>query len=198
MNIIYQSYPPIGLKVNIRIMMETKPIAIYHQGTTTDNLCESGDFKKLHDNLKLIRDTGLPIGFATHDPETILLSEKEGWDVDFYMACLYNARRDNRGEESGFITGKSKHLEFYPNDRFVMYDVIKRVKKPIIAFKIFAGGQIFCDKTTDEIPKVIHSAFKEAYDNIKPFDITCIGVFQKYKNQIKENTDIVKSILKTH
>jgi len=50
MNLIYQSYPPIDLMVNVRMMMETKPIAIYHQGTTTDNLCESGNFKKLHDN----------------------------------------------------------------------------------------------------------------------------------------------------
>ena len=95
------------------------------------------------------------------------------------MACLYNARRDNRGEESGFITGKSKHLKFYPEDRFKMFDVIKKVNKPVIAFKIFAGGQIFYNKNEEEIPIVAKKALQETYDNIKPIDIAYIGVFQK-------------------
>jgi hypothetical protein len=42
MHLIFQSYPTIDLSVNIRQMMECRPLAIYHQGTTTDCLVEAG------------------------------------------------------------------------------------------------------------------------------------------------------------
>jgi hypothetical protein len=123
-------------------------------------------------------------------------AEAENWGADFYMTCLYNARRTQRGEQSGFITGKPKYLVFYPEDRSLMFDVIKKVQKPCIAFKIFAGGQIFNDKSPEEIPAVVEAAFRETYANIKPNDLVCIGVFQKYKNQLKENVDIAKAVLR--
>ena len=111
------------------------------------------------------------------------------------MTCLYNARRTQRGQQSGFITGKPKELVFYPQDPPLMFDAIKAVKKPCIAFKVFAGGQVFVGKSPEEIPVVAENVLKEAYDNIKPNDIVCIGVFQKEKDELKENVDIVKKIL---
>jgi hypothetical protein len=76
-----------------------------------------------------------------------------------------------------------------------MFEAIKKASKPCIAFKVFAGGQIFLGKTETEIPAVAEAAIKETYENIKPNDIICVGVFQRDKNQIKENADIVKKIL---
>ncbi len=80
------------------------------------------------------------------------ISEKENWDIDFYMACMYNLRKGREGEESGFITGKSKEniRQIYPGDRAVMLETLKSVEKPIIAFKIFAGGQMLVEKTEEE------------------------------------------------
>ncbi len=67
--------------------------------------------------------------------------------VDFYMACMQNTRRNREGEQSGFITGKTKqNLIFYPKDRPVLPETLKRVAKPVIAIKIFAGGQMFLAK----------------------------------------------------
>jgi hypothetical protein len=195
MKIIFQTYPALELDVNLRMMEKCNPIAIYHQGGTADYMTESGQLELLRSRLKQIKSTGLPAGLGTHVPETVLQSENEEWGADFYMTCLYNARRTQRGEQSGFITGKPKYLVFYPEDRFLMYDVIKKVQKPCIAFKIFAGGQIFNGKASEEIPALVRSAFAEAYENIKPNDLACIGVFQKYKNQLKENADIAKTVL---
>lgn len=196
MNIIFQPYPAISLNINIKMMIETKPISIYHRGTDTDLLLETDRKAELIDNIKLIRDSGVAVGLGTHVPEHMMMAEEENWDIDFYVSCLYNARRDKRGEESGFLTGKEKHLEFYPDDRFLMLDTIKKVTKPCIAFKIFAGGQIFYDKTPDGIRQAVHTAFKETYDTVKDCDIACMGVYQEHKNQIKENAEIVKNILK--
>ncbi len=197
MNIMFQSYAGMDLAVNLRMMLKCEPIAIYHQGSTADYYCEQGQEKLLKERIKMIKDTGVIAGMATHVPETLLRAYEEDWGADFYSACLYNARRQQRGQQSGFITGKTKeHLVFFPEDRLSMFDAIKKVQKPIVAFKVFAGGQVFLGHEPEEIPAVAHTALKEAYDNIKPSDMIMLGVFQKHKNQLKENTDIVKKIFK--
>ena len=195
MNIMFQTYPALDLVNNLRMMLKCNPIGIYHQGGTADLYCEEEQIDTLRMRIKLIKDSGVPTGLGTHVPETVLRAETEGWNVDFYVTCLYNARRTQRGEQSGFITGKSKAVSFYPDDRFLMFNVIKQIKKPFIAFKIFAGGQVFIGKSPEEIPSVAETFIREAYENIKPGDMVMLGVFQKHKNQIKENTDIVKKIL---
>ena len=196
MNIIFQSYPALDLKTNIWQMMACNPIGIYLHGGTADYCTEVGQIDEIHEKLALIRETGIKTGLGTHVPETLLRAEQEGWDADFYLACIYNARRTQRGEKSGFITGKTKeNLVFFPEDPPFMANAIKAVKKPCIAYKIFAGGQIFYGKTPEEISAAAENAIKETFENIKPQDIICVGVYQKFKNQLKENADIVNKIL---
>lgn len=195
MNLIYQPYPAIPLEINMGMMMETKPLAIYHQGTTTDYLTESGKVQELKDNLKRIRDAGVPVGLGTHVPETILRAEEEDWGVDFYMACLYNARRQQRGQQSGFITGKSKQLAFFPEDKYEMFKVIQAVPKPFLVFKLLAGGQVFYNQDPKDYPAIVERELRDAYAHMKPSDVGVIGVFQRDKNQIAENAEIVARIL---
>ena len=195
MKIIFQSYPPVDLEVNINQMMGCDPIGIYHQGGTLDYLCEEGQTDELRRRLALIKASGVKAGLGTHVPETILQAEREDWGMDFYMACLYNARRTQRGQQSGFITGKPKQLVFYPEDPPFMYEAIRKVDKPCIAFKIFAGGQIFSGKEPGEIPAIVKSAFEQAYANIKTNDVACIGVFQKHGDQLKADAEIADQVL---
>ena len=195
MHILFQSYPATPLDTNIREMLACKPTAIYHQGGSFDYLVEQGKTDEIKSRLKMIRESGVLTGFGTHEPETVMRAESEGWDVDFYVTCLYNARKEQRGQQSGFITGKTKELVFYPGDPPLMFDAIQSVKKPCIAFKLFAGGQIFLDKSEDKKREAAERAIADAYANIKPNDVACIGVFQKYTDQIRENTDTVKRLL---
>ena len=177
--------------------MQCGPIGIYLQGGGVDYCTETEQIDEIHEKLGLIRGTGVKVGMGTHVPETLLRAETEGWDADFYLTCMYNARRTQRGQKSGFITGKTKeNLIFYPEDPPFMANAIKAVKKPCIAYKIFAGGQIFYGKTTpEEISIAAENAIKETFENIKPQDMICVGVYQKNKNQLKENADIVKRVL---
>ncbi len=193
-NWIFQPYPPIALEVNVRQMMACDPLAVYHQGTTTDGLCEAGQVDVLRDNLKKLKASGKPVGLGTHVPETILRSEDEDWGVDFYMACLHNTRKRG-GEASSFITGKAKHLKFFMEDRQEMFKVIQQVRKPCIAFKVLAGGQMFYGKSPAEIPAVVETAFRETFAGIKPTDLATVGFFQRDKDQLKENAEIVKRVL---
>jgi len=195
MNLIFQPFPPTPLEINVKEMMEFAPIGIYHQGTTTDYLTETDQIDLLRHNIELIRESGAAVGLCSHVPETLLMSENENWGIDFYMACLYNARRDRRGVESGFITGKTKaNLLFYPDDRFLMYDAIQKIKKPVIAYKILAGGQIFENHIPSEYREIAKRFIKEAYDNIKPIDATCVGVFQRDFDQIEQNREMLLEI----
>ena len=195
MNIMFQNYPPVDFEVNVRQMMTCNPIAIYHTGSSLDYLFEKNKTDEIHNRLKIIRSTGVITGMGTHVPETLLQAEQEKWDVDFYSTCLYNARKTLRGQQSGFITGKPKELVFYHDDRLLMFDAIRKISKPCIAFKVFAGGQIFSGKSSDEIPAIAEFALREAYKNIKPNDIICAGAFQKTQNEIMINTNMVKKIL---
>ena len=194
LNWIFQAYPAISLPVNIRMMNECKPLAIYHQGTTTDGLCEASKTDIIRENLKYLKDNGLPVGLGTHVPETVLRSEYENWGVDFYVTCLHNTRKRG-GQESSFITGKKKHTKFFMEDRAEMFSAIRQVSKPCIAFKIFAGGQIFYGKAPEEIPALIESTFREVYSNIKPADIAAVGVFQKNKDELQEISAALRKVL---
>ncbi|MCL2665124.1 MAG: hypothetical protein FWE82_05880 [Defluviitaleaceae bacterium] len=195
MKIMFQSYPPVELETNLHQMMSVDPIAIYHQGGTFDLLFEEGRFDMISKRLALIKSAGVAAGFGTHVPEVIKKAEEEGWEADFYMACLYNARRTQRGMQSGFITGKPKQLVFYPEDPPFMYEAVRAAKKPCIVFKIFAGGQIFTGMNDEEKKPIIKKVFEDVYTHIKPIDLACIGVFQKYSDQLKSNVGICDGVL---
>jgi len=188
MNWIAQTHPSVMLKANLMGIIKQNPIAIFHQGTMTDNLVEAGKIEELKDNIKMIKETGKPTGMSTHVPETILRAEEENWGVDFYMACVHNLRKYNR-YQSSFITGKTLNHTFYKDDRQEMFDVIKKVEKPCIAFKILSGGHLTVT------PEALEGAFIETYENIKPNDVAVVGIFQKYKDQLKENVELVNKVL---
>jgi len=197
MNIMFQTFPPMDLQANIYQMMECEPLAIYHQGSTLEEFLEEGKKEYLLERIEMIRSTGVYTGLATHVPEIVLEAERENWGIDFYMTCVYNYRNQRKGQPSSFFAKHDtpKYIVFYPEDPPKMYKVIKEINKPCIAFKIFAGGQVFNNKTEDEISGVLETVYKEVYDNIKPNDIVCIGVYQKFSNQLKENTDAAIKVL---
>jgi hypothetical protein len=196
MKIIWQHYGAEPAEVNLEKMMKFKPLAIYHAGPGADNLVEAGREKTVIDTIKLFKSAGVPAGLGTHVPETILRSENEGWGADFYMACLYNARNRKRDGQKGYMTGKATmDLVFYPDDRFLMYKVIKEIKKPCIAFKIFAGGQIFLEKKEEEHEKIAETMLREVYSEIKKGDITAVGVFQRDKEILELDVKLVNKVL---
>jgi hypothetical protein len=193
MKFIFQPYMPMNQDVSIKQMMDVGAIGIYHQGTTTDFLYESGRTDEIRAMIDKYHTMGIPVGLGTHRPDVIELSEKEGWEVDFYLACMQNARKGREGEASGFITGKTKQgLVFHAEDRPVMLNTLKSVTKPIIAFKLFAGGQMFLGKTQEEKREVIKGVYEEVFSALKPNDLGAIGVFQRDSDQISENAELYR------
>ena len=139
-----------------------------------------------------IRKTGVPAGMAFHDPDNVRRAEREGWGADFYILSPYNSRRNRRGRQSSFITGESKaDCLFYPEDRLIMFPIIREIQKPVVVIKPFAGGQIFVGKPKEEYPAIAEQYLSEVFANIKPIDIVCPGVFQRDTDQIHQNAEMV-------
>jgi len=176
-----------SLENNLRMANKIGPIAVYFHGSIVDAMYQGGDIKGIKDGLKTLKMLGVPVGLCTHIPEVMLRCEEEEWGADWYMACVYNVKH---GTISSSISGKFTEGEIFDEaDRVPMFDAIRKVQKPCMAFKIL-GATRRC--TTDEDRE---AAFTEAYTSIKPTDACIVGFFQKYTDQIKQNADFVKKLL---
>ena len=163
--------------------------AIYLHGTITDALYKEGNIDEIQNRLAIIRDTGLAVGMCTHMPEIIKQADAEGWDVDFYMVCVYNLSRIERVSSS--ISGYPQFDEpFFEEDRAIAFEAMRNTPKPCIAFKVL-GASRRCGTKED-----VRAAFEETYRSIKPIDTVMVGMFPKYADQPLENIQIVAEILK--
>jgi hypothetical protein len=172
---------------NIRTIARHGPIAIYHHGTHTDSLYQEGRLGVMREYLKVIRDLGLLVGVGTHIPEVIEYTEEHNWNVDFYMASLYNLSKIER--TSMLVSGERTEEPYDDEDREIMCQVIQKTAKTCLAFKTLAASR----KATS--PAAVREAFEFAFRHIKPTDAVVVGMFPKYKNQIEENVGIVREVV---
>lgn len=190
MNWIAQTAPEMrSFEGNVGQMLRLSPCAIYHHGTETDRLVKAGDFSELHRRLKVLRGTGLPVGLCTHMPEVLYRSEDEGWDVDFYMGCVFNLSRQDR--QSSAVTGKSNSGEvFDEEDPPLMYRAIRQTPKPCLAFKIL-GATRRCGTQGD-----VKNAFFEAYRSIKPSDAVIVGMYPRDEDQPRLDAEYAREAIR--
>jgi len=174
---------------NIRILAAAGAVGIYHHGTRTDSLWQAGRIDAVEDYLKCMRDCGVQVGLGTHIPEVIEYAEERDWDVDYYMACLYNLSRTER--ESALVSGNAavSGEQFPPEDPPRMMRVIRSTDKTCLAFKILAASRR-C-RTQEEV----RAAFRDTFENIKAKDAVVVGMFQKYLDQVSLNVEHVRAVL---
>ncbi|MCM8815628.1 MAG: hypothetical protein NC937_04780 [Candidatus Omnitrophica bacterium] len=173
--------------VSLIVSSKLKPSFIYHHGGQLDILLMEGKKQLVKDHLKMIRDTGYFTGMASHQPQFIEMAEEENWDVDFYLACFFNLTGRGKKELTAI---KGSHGEIFDmSDPPKMCEIIRKVKKPCIAYKIFGGGRLCKNRTQTK------SAMSFALQNIKKNDLILVGVFQKRTNQIKQDVEILNEII---
>jgi hypothetical protein len=76
---------------------------------------------------------------------------------------------------------------YLKSDPARMYRVMRQTKKPCFAFKILAAGRV--------ADNGIEQAFRTAFESIKPTDGVYVGMFPKFKDEVRENAEIVHRIL---
>jgi len=176
-----------SIPANIREIAAYGPIAVYHHGTHVDNLWHAGRIDEVAEILKAIRDTGVVTGMGSHIPEVIEYAESRGWPTDFYLCSLYNLAPARKTVAA--VEGVDPDERFHDADRDRMTQVIRQLDKPVLAIKPLAAGRNAASADT------VRDAFAYAYGHIKPTDAVVAGMFQKHKDQVAENTRIVRDLL---
>ena len=172
------------------VARRTGAMAIYLHGERTDVLFRNGKMDEAREYTKKLRQAGVRVGIGTHKPEVVEYVEEHGWDVDFYMLCVYN--RTRTPEEFRKMLGV---LPLPPSDIYLetdpphAYEVARKTPKTCFLFKILAAGRV--TRTPDGVEK----AFKEAFASIKPQDCVVVGMFPRFTDEVKENCDRVRRIL---
>jgi hypothetical protein len=165
-----------------------KPIGIAPHGALADRLHREQKFGVLTDLLKRIRDQGVLVGLSAHNPALVELAEEKGWNVDYYMCCLYYRTRSP--QEYRKLLGDDLPLgEIYlPSDPPRMFKVVQSVKKPCLVYKVLAAGRRIGNKAE------VRECFKVALDNIKPTDALIVGMYQQFGDQVGDNAALVREL----
>jgi len=162
-------------------------IGVAHHGEVTDKLFKEGKLDEVNDYLKRIRDAGFLVGVSTHMPDVVDAIESKGWDLDYYMTCVYERHRSE--EELKKMLG---YVPLPPREVYLMEDpprmfkAMRQTKRPCLAFKILAAGRL------SERKDWVERAFRETFQSIKPNDAVIIGIYDRYSDQAGEGAALVR------
>ena len=151
---------------------------IYIHGGSVREYWDTGRRDDLKRSIDEIRNLGVPAGLASHDPNVVLEVENLGWDLDFYMVCLYNI-----GGYKGKIGDEARDA-FDDAGRNPALKAIQHVGRPCFAYKIMGAGRKY--------PK---EAMTEVFQYLKPTDGVVVGMFPKDKPEmVAENAALVHQL----
>lgn len=162
-------------------------IGIAHHGEVTDTLFKRGEIDKIQGFLKRIRESGVMVGVSTHMPEVVDYVESKGWDVDFYMTCVY--KRPRTREELKALLGhvpiriREVYLEEDPPR---MFAAMRQTKRACLAFKILAAGRL-CERQ-----ETVEEAFRTTLTHIKPNDAIIVGLYPEHEDQVGLDAEYVR------
>jgi hypothetical protein len=162
-------------------------IGIAHHGEFTDRMFKQGQIDELQDTLKRFRDTGMLVGVSTHMPAVVDTIESRGWDLDYYMTCVYERHRTKAELEKLLGQAPLNVGEVYlPLDPPRMYKMIRQTRRPCLAFKILAAGRL------SERKEWVEQAFRDTFAAIKPTDAIIVGMYDRFSDQPAENAEFAR------
>jgi len=162
-------------------------IGVAHHGEVTDVFWKTGQIDKAREYCQRIRDAGVLVGVSTHIPDVVDHIVSAGWDVDFFMCCVYERHRSP--EELKALLG---HVPLPPKEVYLesdpprMYAAMRGTDKPCLAFKILAAGRL------SDRPEWVEAAFETAFREIKPNDAVIVGMYPEYEDQIAINAEYAR------
>ncbi len=159
-----------------------RPMAVSHHGEATDVAFREQNMEQVREFTRRARQTGVLVGVSTHKPEVIEYIEERGWDVDFYMGCVYN--RTRTPEELRKLLGQiplPANEVYLEKDPQRMFATMRQTPRTCLAFKILAAGRAVGSAAS------LDAAFQAAFAGIKPGDAVIVGAYQRFKNEIGEN-----------
>jgi hypothetical protein len=178
-------------------------VGLAMSGEPTDVLFKTGKIDQLKDYLTEVRDSGMLVGVSTHMPAVVDVVESKGWDVDYYMTCLFKYGRTHAEWEKLFefnpglapleighpTEGGSDvyggEVAFVRGDPPEMLKVVKQTKKPCWVYKLLACGRLA------QRQDIVEGVFKDIFANIKSTDAVVVGMYDKHLDQYAINKEYV-------
>jgi len=136
--------------------------ALYLHGGVADYWHAQGWFDRFEEALERMRGHGCVAGFAGHRP-AVHEWIRDRLDVDFQMCSHYNPTDRTRSPHHVNVGEK-----WHPDDRDAMLRVVATVPRPVVHYKVFAGGN-----------RPVVEAFETLARAMRPNDAVCIGIFPK-------------------
>ena len=120
-------------------------------------------------------------------PAVVDTIESKGWDLDYYMTCVYERHRTKEDLEKLLGQAPIPVGEVYlPNDPPRMFRMVRQTKRICLAFKILAAGRL------SEHKPWVEQAFRDTFASIKPTDAVIVGMYDHDSDQPAENADFVR------
>lgn len=162
-------------------------LGVAHHGEVTDKLFKTGKLDEVNEFLKAARDTGMMVGVSTHMPAVVDAIESKGWDLDYYMTCVYERHRsaEELKQLLGYVPLPVNEV-YLEEDPPRMYAAVQKTKRTCLAFKILAAGRL-----SDRKPWV-EQAFRQALESIKPADGVIVGIYDRYSDQPGEDANYTR------
>jgi hypothetical protein len=122
---IAQTYPaPNNLKDNIRLAIDNGAVGAYCMGGVADDtFVKAGKAELLAEVVSFIKQNGLAAGVGSHSLETAIISERQGFEPDFYFKTFNS-------------------VGYHSQDTRDVAALMKTIKKPWIAFKVLGAGRV--------------------------------------------------------
>ena len=142
---------------------------------------------KSYYTLKRVHDAGMLAGVGTHIAEVVDVVESKGWEVDYYMTCVYERHRS--AEQLRKLLG---HVPIPVGEVYLtedpprMFKSIQQTKRPCLAFKILAAGRL------SERKAWVEQAFRDTFAGIKLSDAVIVGIYDRYSDQAAEDAALVR------
>ena len=160
---------------NIDRSVANGAVAHFLHGNVTETFYKQGNIERIFALVDHIHSRGIPAGVAAHAPEVHWELHQRGLPVDFHVVCFYDCGSVHAG----------KGEKFDPGDPAKAVEVIQKIDKPCIGYKIMGAGR-----------RDPREAFEYAFANVKPTDAVCVGMYTgDNPNTAEDNAKMVRDIL---
>jgi hypothetical protein len=146
---------PKGMKKEIDTAVKAGAKALFIQGHRVEEQFDLKAYDVVRGWLEHGKSRGVPVGMASHRPETHLMAEKLDFPTDFYFQCFF---RVDQHPENFAIECREKAVA-----------TIRAITtKPVVAYKILGAARLPPEE-----------GFAYAFKNIAAKDGVCVGIYNK-------------------
>jgi hypothetical protein len=132
---------PSGGFSQIQRAIDEGAVGVHLTGDTAEGLLTKGQFEKVGASIQFIRERKRIAGVAAHDLQVIVECEKAKLDIDFYQKT-FHSHEYFTAPRAGETEAVGRNDNSWCSDPQAVIDVMAKVTKPWIAFKILAAGAL--------------------------------------------------------